>query len=557
MSPLTPHKTPKSKVLRRAIVVVGMHRSGTSALTGMLGIMGAQTPHNQIGAGTQNSKGFFEASKIARLNDALLADDNLTWDSWDALPDKIKPFVQGTVIEAVSILKDEFGNAPLIALKDPRICRLMPFWIHVLKQWNVEPLVLIILRNPVEVAQSLQVRNKFEIAQGLLLWMTYVLQSEADTRLMPRAFKHFNALMDTPIQMIESISDQLKNPFPKTIAVVREEIMTFHSPDLRHHVETDIHSLPQMIQTVFKIFTGWSEHGENAEDYKTLDHINKRFKALLGHDVDAQTLYQAMFHMDNTATDYYVLEGVGQNDPVPATSYRALHHAHEVVKSELETASNEHTKQGVEIGKLSNQIDGKVKRVAQLTGTLKKANKNLADATAFIEGLHQKVAQQDADLAALTNLYLESENTAVFARASLKDVQRQHDVAVVKLKNLKSEQSKIQQDHMHVSNENTELHALVARVENERAQLEGANAKQHGQVTRSEKAQARLGAENTELHALVARVENERARLEAENTDLHALVAQVENERHALASSMSWRATAPLRKVKSIFQRRR
>ena len=85
-----------------------------------------------------------------------------------------------------------------------------------------------------------------------------------------------------------------------------------------------------------------------------------------------------------------------------------------------------------------------------------------------------------------------------------------------------------------MENENTELHALVAKVEDKRARLQG---------------------ENTELHALVARVEKERARLQGEISDMHARVAEADAERRAVLHSTSWRLTAPIRAAKRVFLR--
>ncbi|MGJ8616372.1 MAG: hypothetical protein ACSHWS_05990 [Sulfitobacter sp.] len=501
------HKAAESGVPRRAIVVLGMHRSGTSALTGILEIMGAQTPKNQLKVAADNPRGFFEAAHVKDLNDRLLAANNLTWDTWSSLPDDPGPIPQGMLSEAVEILADEFGKAPLIALKDPRLCRLMPFWIQVFEQWRVKPLALVIVRNPLEVAESLHTRNNFDLSNGILLWMIYILQSEADTRGMPRAFTHFDLVMGDPVQVIEGVQETLKPEFPKTIRASRKKIEKFVSPDLRHHAQTDIQNLPEMVQSVYRTVTGWIENGETAQDYETLDHIKRQFQALLEREAEAETLYQAMYHMDQTSTKNRVLGGSGKGEPVPEALYKALSRAHEITKSEL---------------------DRETKQVSELSKSLEDAKKALTDAQANVQGRNQ-------ELVTLTQLYLDTENALTAAQDALAKAQTGRDVAQAQFSDLQAEHKKLQQNHAHTSDENTELHALVARVETERARLDG---------------------ENTELHALVARVENERARLDGENTELHALVARVENERQVLINSTTWRATRPLRSMMSVFRRR-
>jgi len=57
------------------ILVLGMHRSGTSMVTRLINMMGAYFgPENSVGEITDdNSKGFWERPEIFKLNESLLA----------------------------------------------------------------------------------------------------------------------------------------------------------------------------------------------------------------------------------------------------------------------------------------------------------------------------------------------------------------------------------------------------------------------------------------------------------------------------------------------------
>src|SRR4029077_1974458 len=83
---------------------------------------------------------------------------------------------------AKEIFEAEFANATLLILKDPRICRFVPFWLDVLKEMKVAPRIVIPLRSPLEVAHSLKKRNALSLTKGLLLWLRHVLDAEAQTR---------------------------------------------------------------------------------------------------------------------------------------------------------------------------------------------------------------------------------------------------------------------------------------------------------------------------------------------------------------------------------------
>ena len=70
-----------TRVRRTALLVLGMHRSGTSALTGVIGLMGADLPNDLMAASDLNAKGFFESNRITNFDEELLASAGFTW--WD------------------------------------------------------------------------------------------------------------------------------------------------------------------------------------------------------------------------------------------------------------------------------------------------------------------------------------------------------------------------------------------------------------------------------------------------------------------------------------------
>lgn len=528
MPALKPDRAPGAAPVREAILVLGMHRSGTSALTRILEILGAQTPKNQIGAGVQNPKGFFEATSVARFNDRLLARQGLSWDCLTSHSGAGLPVPQEIFDEALGILEAEFGDAPLIALKDPRICRLAPFWTQVLQQRGARPLVLITLRNPLEVAQSLQRRNSFELPQGLLLWLLYVLQAEAETRGQRRAFTDFNQILRSPAQAVDRICKILRPPFSQRFQTARGEIEAFLSAELRHHQQADIAALPEMIQRVYAVLSAWAETGEEARDYASLDGINRRFQALLKQQMPSQTLYQAVTFLDQTPENVVLVDGVGVEALVPSSQHRALIGVQQVLTSEVQAGLKEQALQVAKLKALTRKLTLQTKRATQVAQALATAKTRLSDAQATCEGLTQ-------DLARLTQIYLDADAKAITLQAALIESEALRSRMRSQLAEGTARSHSLAQIRDQVLEENTALHALVAKVETERARLAG---------------------ENTALHALVAKVETERARLTEENEALHGLVARVEQARQALLKSTSWRATEPLRRVISIFRRR-
>ena len=91
------------------------------------------------------------------------------------------------------------ATPPCQLLKDPRICRFVPLWTSLVESMGIEPLFVIPIRNPLEVAASLRVRAEQDAAnvlgtyggmpdaKALLLWLRSFLDTERHTRGFPAA----------------------------------------------------------------------------------------------------------------------------------------------------------------------------------------------------------------------------------------------------------------------------------------------------------------------------------------------------------------------------------
>ena len=117
-----------------AVVVVGMHRSGTSALAGVIHALGAAGPKTPLAAHDENPRGFFESEPLMRAHDALLASAGTRWHDWRQLDPQWLPSPEAErhrrKIE--TLLIEEFGDKPFIVVKDPRICRFLTFTLSAL-----------------------------------------------------------------------------------------------------------------------------------------------------------------------------------------------------------------------------------------------------------------------------------------------------------------------------------------------------------------------------------------------------------------------------------------
>jgi hypothetical protein len=228
------------KVLpRAAILVLGMHRSGTSAFTRTASLLGASFPSNLMPPSPgDNEKGFWESVDIYRLNNEILGSAGSSWDDWRRFnPDWFQSNVAAAFGHtAQEILDRDFGSSSLFVLKDPRICRLLPFWVDVIRQANVEPRCLIPIRNPLEVAESLRCRNGFSLVKSLILWLRHVLDAEQDSRFLRRAFASYEGLLADWRGEVFRFSAALDLVWPRRSVSAELEIDAFLENRLRHHV---------------------------------------------------------------------------------------------------------------------------------------------------------------------------------------------------------------------------------------------------------------------------------------------------------------------------------
>ena len=186
------------------VFVLGMHRSGTSALARVLNLMGLYFGGENVGTGrsAENVKGFWERRDVRDLNDAILTAAGCDWDvvsglDLDALPSDTRA---GYVAAAGDIVLNLDAHRPWF-IKEPRLSVLFPVWREALET----PFAIHIHRNPLEVARSLQGRNGIPIQTGLALWEYYNLRALEATDGLPRHFIAYEDLMARPAATVQSL----------------------------------------------------------------------------------------------------------------------------------------------------------------------------------------------------------------------------------------------------------------------------------------------------------------------------------------------------------------
>ena len=190
------------------LIVLGMHRSGTSAMTGALRLCGALVGEDAelTAANSENPKGFWERRDVRAVCDRLLLSSAADW--WniarlelEAIPRSVLAEEQAKFAKIASSL-DQHGTW---ALKEPRLCLLLPL----LRDCLTRPICIHIFRNPLEVARSLQTRNGFGIATGLALWEAYNRHALSASEPLSRVLVSYEALALHPVETIDAVLERL------------------------------------------------------------------------------------------------------------------------------------------------------------------------------------------------------------------------------------------------------------------------------------------------------------------------------------------------------------
>ena len=230
--------TMTKKTAQQAIIVLGMHRSGTSALAGALGMLGIRLPTRLLPTTPDNPKGYFEPDQIVAIHERLLAAAGTKWSSIEKLPEEWVSSAEASayVHELASAVRQDYDDASIFVIKDPRMCRLIPIWRKVLVEVGVRASFAIPLRNPIEVARSLEKRDGLPLAHGCLMWLRHVLDAEFETRGSRRVFIHYHDLLSDPAGVAEHVASQLTEKTPRLNAESKRDINSFIDAELRHHI---------------------------------------------------------------------------------------------------------------------------------------------------------------------------------------------------------------------------------------------------------------------------------------------------------------------------------
>ncbi|HZH44656.1 MAG TPA: hypothetical protein VEY50_11300 [Lysobacter sp.] len=265
-----------------AVLVLGMHRSGTSAATGALERLGLYLGNRLVPAAEDNPSGYFEHADAVAVNEGLLDALDRSWDDVRALPDGWRALpAADTARERIraEMLPGLFKHVPW-ALKDPRLCRLLPLWRTVLEEGGIRTAALLVVRHPDEVAASLHARDKIPAPISRVLWLRYVFEAVQNSVGLPRAVLSYAALLEAPMRALHAIHERLGLPLPRAAPRALDD---FLKTDARHHIARAAEAVSDEWHAL--ALRTYAALASAEPDWTQMDELQDEFHRL--HDRDA------------------------------------------------------------------------------------------------------------------------------------------------------------------------------------------------------------------------------------------------------------------------------
>ncbi|MGY6635321.1 MAG: rhamnan synthesis F family protein [Alkalilacustris sp.] len=272
------------------VFVTGMHRSATSAFAGATLVVGAAAPLHMVQANIHNPKGYFEPEAVVSANDTVLAGIGRHWHDCRALalPDGL---ARAEIVDRFAqLLQDGFENADAHAtadapsmrtIKDPRISLLAPLWAEASAEAGMQPVFVVLLRDPVASAASIEARDGLSSEHSLALWLRHMLDAERNTRGQRRAILSAEAFVADPVGTLCEVEERLALRWPVPPAHARERLEEFVEADLlKSPANAPDTGLMVLARRTYSALLTLSRAGDVPGAHAPLDALAQEFEAI-------------------------------------------------------------------------------------------------------------------------------------------------------------------------------------------------------------------------------------------------------------------------------------
>lgn len=222
-----------------ALLILGCHRSGTSAFAGLAAALGFEPGQSIMEETEDNPLGYWENLRIVQLNNRLMQSFWQDWRNHQALAPEW--FTSDAAVDfaanAREMLSEEMRLDRPWLIKDPRICRLLPFWSKILRRVGRRDLkAILVLRHPGEIALSLAKRDGLDFETALKVWARHIIEAERNSRDISRIVLSYDELCQNP----QAISGRMQTWCGQEAPNVDQTLPDIIRPELKHYSKADL-----------------------------------------------------------------------------------------------------------------------------------------------------------------------------------------------------------------------------------------------------------------------------------------------------------------------------
>ena len=239
------------------IIVLGMHRSGSTAIARALEVFNVDVGSNLIPANPDiYSSGFWEDMDVVKLNQDILGFIYTEWSDLSIISDlRLAALIRNKhfLARACKLIKDKLTNNKVMEIKDSRMTILMPFWKKVFDSMNIVIGYVIVFRNPDGVSDSILHRDKISKEQSDMLWLIDNDTALKFTKNSPKLFLDYDLFLDEPVNHLERIEDAFELKINKKL--LSDYLFNFLNNNLRHsHNAINTKKIPSSFSSLTENF---------------------------------------------------------------------------------------------------------------------------------------------------------------------------------------------------------------------------------------------------------------------------------------------------------------
>ena len=558
---LSPSISRHNPVRTPIVIVLGMHRSGTSLCSQVLSLVGLDMA-DDVGQHPNNQAGHWERWEIVEFHDRVLR--LLGRDYWSGTHDFplpsgwwAQPEVRAIQRELEDFLRTRMRPGHPFGFKDPRTARLLPLWTPIFRALNLDPRFVFCVRSPSQVARSLNDRDGLPLATGEYRWAVYNADCWRNLRAEPCTIVYDSWFTD-PDQTLDRLLAFLSDVVDVDRASIAQALETRIDRSLRHDGLTSKGAQQPALRYFYELLSRPEKTSATQADIARFVEQFTAFQQILPFEGQVKTAEERIralgaeqeqqpAELDDLRTSLDRARMEAQSARQESESWRAQHdaavQARDVAVAEAERHARDADAVRQESESWRAQLDAAVQARHEAVA---EAERHARDAEALRQASESWRAQLDAAVQARDEAVAEADRRARDADAARRDSESwraQHGAAVLARHEAIAEAARHARDAEALRRDSGSWRAQLDAAVQARDQAV-AEAERH--ASDAEAARRDYEAQGIRHAAAIAEAEAEIRRHRDAHAGLHQWAAAFQN---GIASSWSWRLTRPLRRV--------